>query len=79
MRVSEEHRAPALDEVDVAVAVDVRDVSARRAGHEEWMSFNGIESPNRGGHPAGHQRLRFGVELVRARPIQFSHSAAFFA
>jgi hypothetical protein len=84
MGVTEQERPPALDQIEIAVAVDVGDLRSGCAGDEEGLGTDRIEGTDRRAHPTGDEAPSIVQKLVgtipqRALRGQVSHSAAFFA
>ena len=70
VRVTEDHRPPRADQVDVATTVDVGEPRPRGAGHEPWRAADRPERAHRRVHAARDDRQRPVEEGGRGRRLQ---------
>src|SRR5680860_345969 len=71
--VAEQQRAPALDEVDVLVSIDIGNRCTGCPLDEERMRTDRVEGPNGRRHSSRHQIARFCKELLGAGVIELAH------
>src|SRR5207249_1494236 len=64
MGVTENHRSPGADQIEVAASVRVDDLGAPSTLHEDGRSTDRVPGTHGAVHAAGHDPARFRVELL---------------